>query len=76
MTMVALFRAGNFDTHTADPLQTNKHIGCMIVVKCDTCKIFGAYAHLDCITSTVGGIGNTLILIKNVNFIYFLPTQN
>ena len=33
-------------------------IGCMIVVKCDTCKISGAYAHLDCITSTVGDIGN------------------
>ena len=58
MTMVAWFRAGNFDTHSADPLQTNMHIGCMIVVKCDTCKISGAYAHLDCITSTVGDIGN------------------
>ena len=33
-------------------------IGCMIVVKCDTCKIFDAYAHLDCTTSTVGDIGN------------------
>ena len=32
-------------------------IGCMIVVKCDTCKISGAYAHLDCKTSTVGDIG-------------------
>ena len=58
MTMVAWFRAGNFDTHTADPLQTNMPIGCMIVVKCDTCKISGAYTHLDCITSTVGDIGN------------------
>ena len=59
MTMVASFAAGNFwHTHTADPLQTNMHIGCMIVVKCDTCKIVGAYAHLDCITSTVGDIGN------------------
>ena len=47
-----------FDTHTADPLQTNMLIGCMIVVKCDTCKIFGAYAHLDRIASTVGDIGN------------------
>ena len=47
-----------FDTHTADPLQTNMHIGCMIVVKCDTCKNSGAYAHLDCITSTVCDIGN------------------
>ena len=43
-----------FYTHTADPLL----IGCMIVVKCDTCKISGAYGHLDCITSTVGDIGN------------------
>ena len=58
MTMVALFRAGNFDTHTVDPLQTNILIGCMIIVKCDTRKISGAYAHLDCITSTVGDIGN------------------
>ena len=56
---VASFPAGNFwHTHTADPLQTNMHIGCMIVVKCDTCKIAGAYAHLDYITSTVGDIGN------------------
>ena len=47
-----------FDTHTADTLQRNMLIGCMIVVKCDACKIPGAYAHLDCITSTVGGIGN------------------
>ena len=47
-----------FDKHTADPLQTNMHIGCMIVVKCDTCKISGAHAHLDCIRSTVGDIGN------------------
>ena len=30
----------------------------MIVVKCDTCKISGAYAHLDCIASTVSDIGN------------------
>ena len=58
MTMVALFLAGNFDTHTADPLQTNMHIGSMIVFKCDTRKNSGAYAHLDCITSTVGDIGN------------------
>ena len=60
MTMVALFRAGNFfwHTHTADPLQANMLHGCMIVVKCDTCKISGAYAHLDCITSTVGNICN------------------
>ena len=59
MTMVALFRVGNFwHTHTADPLQTNMLIGCMIVVKFDMCKISGAYAHLDCTTSTVGDIGN------------------
>ena len=38
-----------FDTQTADPLQKNMHIGCMIVVKCDTGKISGIYAHLDCI---------------------------
>ena len=47
-----------FDTHTADPLQTNMLIGSMIVVKCVTCKISCAYAHLDCITSTVGDIVN------------------
>ena len=59
MTMVALFQVGNFwHTHTADPMQTNILIGRMIVVKCDTCKISGAYVHLDCITSTVCDIGN------------------
>ena len=47
-----------FDTHTAVPLHPKMLIGCMIVVKCDTCKISGAYAHLDCIKSTVGDIGN------------------
>ena len=47
-----------FDTHTADPLQTNMLIGCMIVVKCDTCKNSGSYPHLDCITSTVCDNGN------------------
>ena len=72
------FRRVIFDTRTADPLQTNMHIGCMIVVTCDTCKIAAAYAHLDYITSTVGDIGNrhsmlALILIKNIYFIYFLP---
>ena len=30
---------GYFFIHTADPLQANMHIGCMIVVKCDKCKI-------------------------------------
>ena len=47
-----------FDTHTAVPLHPNMLIGCMIVVKCDTCNISGAYAHLDCIKSTVGDFGN------------------
>ena len=47
-----------FDPHTAGPLKTTMHIGCIIVVKCDTCKISGAYAHLDW-TSTVGDIGNS-----------------
>ena len=47
-----------FDTHTAHPLHTNMLIGCMIVVKRDTCMISYAYAHLDCITNTVGDIGN------------------
>ena len=41
------FRRIIFDTHIVDPLQTNVHIGCMIVVKCDTGKISSAYAHLD-----------------------------
>ena len=59
MTMVALFRAGNFwHTHKAVPLHPNMLIGCMIVVKCDTCKISGAYAHLDYIKRTVGDIAN------------------
>ena len=80
MTMVALFRAGNFDTHTIDPMQINTHIGCVIVVKCDTCTISGAYAHLDSITSTVvilviGIACRSLIQIKNVYFIYFLPNS-
>ena len=44
-----------FDTHS--PLQINMHIGCMIVVKCDTCKIFGALAHLDCVTTSIAGNG-------------------
>ena len=58
MTMVALFRAGNFwHTHSRSPAD-NMLIGCMNVVKCDTCKISGAYAHLDCIISIVGDIGN------------------
>ena len=58
MTMVALFRADNFwHTHSRS-LQTYMLICYMIVVKCDTCKISGAYAHLDCKTSTVGDIGN------------------
>ena len=47
-----------FDTHTAGPLQTNMLIGCMNAAKCYTCKISGAYAHLDCIISTVVDIGN------------------
>ena len=47
-----------FNTHTADPLQTNMLTGCMIVVECDTYKVSGACAHLDFITSTVGDIGN------------------
>ena len=47
-----------FGTHIAGTLQTNMLIGCMNVVKCYTCKIPGAYAHLDCIISTVGDIGN------------------
>ena len=67
-----------FDTHS--PLQTNMNIGCMIVVKCDTCKISGAYAHLNSITSTVvilviGIACRSPILIKNVYFIYFFPNS-
>ena len=55
-------------------------IGCMIVVKCDTCKICGAYAHLGSITSTVVILVidiacRSLILIKNVYFVYFLPNS-
>ena len=67
-----------FDTHTADPLQANMLIGCMIVVKCDTCKISGAYAHLDCLTRTVGDIGNKHSMLvtrsyKERIFILFPP---
>ena len=52
MPMVAWFRAGNFwHTHSRSPAYTYA----MIVVKCDTCKISGAYAHLDCITSNITG---------------------
>ena len=59
MTMVALFLVGNFwHTHSPSPADKYAYIGCMIVVKCDTCKIFGAYANHDCITSTVCDIGN------------------
>ena len=69
-----------FDTHTHSPLQTNMFIGCMIVAKCDTCKISGAYAHLDSITSAVvilviGIACRSLIRIKNVYLIYFLPNS-
>ena len=69
-----------FDTHTAPCRQICLLIGCMIVVKCDTCKICSAYAHLDSITSTVvilviGIACRSLTLIKNVYFIYFLPNS-
>ena len=52
------FRWVFFYKHTGDPLQTNMHVDCMIVVKCDTCKIFGAYRQFACIaTSIVGNVG-------------------
>ena len=58
MTMVASVPGVIFYKHTADPLQTNMHVGCMMVVKWDTCKIFGAYGQLTCIvTSIVGNVG-------------------
>ena len=47
-----------FDTHTADLLQNNMPIGCMIVIKWYLCKIYGAYAHLNCITSNVADFGD------------------
>ena len=83
MTMVALFRAGNFlhtHTHTAVPLHQNMLIGCMIAVKCDTYKISGAYAHLDCkkalwVILLIGIACRSFILIKNVYFVYFLPNS-
>ena len=53
MTKVTSVPAGDFYTHIADPLQTNMDIGCMIVVKCDTCKIFSAYAQLDSWTTSI-----------------------
>ena len=53
-------------THTANPLQTNMHMGCMIVVKCDTCKISGAYACRLWVTLVIGIACRSLILIKNV----------
>ena len=53
------FRWVSFDTHTAKLLQTNTHIGCIIVVNCHTCQILGAFAQLDCIVkSFVGNVGN------------------
>ena len=76
------FRRVIFDTYTADPLQTNMHIYCMIVVRCDTCTIFGAYDQLDCImTSVVGNVVigiacRSFILKKDVYFNYFIPTQS
>ena len=76
MTMVALFGVGNcWHTHSRSPADKYASIGCMTVVKCDTCMISGAYAHLDCITSIVviGIAYRSLILIKNVYFIHFLP---
>ena len=53
MTMVASVLGVFFDKHTANPLQTNMHVGCMIVVKCDTCKIFGTYGKLTCIARSI-----------------------
>ena len=53
------FRWVIFDKHTADPLQTNMNIGCMIVVKCDMCKIFRAYAPLVCIATRI--VGNLVL---------------
>ena len=70
MTMVALFRVVIFDTHTADPLQTS-----MIVVKRDTCKNSGAYAHLDCITSTVGDIGMEVTHSYKERIFHLFPPQ-
>ena len=49
------FRRVIFFLYTADPMQTNMHIDCMIVIECDACKIFGAYALLDYITTRIGG---------------------
>ena len=59
MTMVALFRAGNFwHTHSRSPADkyANRLYDCCQVWY--VYRISGAYAHLDCITSTVGDIGN------------------
>ena len=60
LTMAASYPTSNFlYIYTADPPQTSMHIGCIIVVKCDTCKIFGAYAQLNCLaTSIVGNVSN------------------
>ena len=52
------FRRVIFDKHTVVSLQTIMHIDCMILVKCDTCKVFSAYAQLARIrTSIVGNVG-------------------
>ena len=43
----------------SDPMRTNMHLVFMIVVKCDTCKIFGVRQQINCImTSIVGNAGN------------------
>ena len=80
MAMVASVPARNFFLYTADPMQTNMHIDCMIVIKCDACKIFGAYALLDYIMTRIeGNAGNkhsmqVTHIKNNAYFNYFIPT--
>ena len=60
MTMVASFPAGNFwHRHGRSPAGKYAYrLYDCYQGKCGTCNIFGAYARLDCKTSTVGDIGN------------------
>ena len=61
------------------------HIGCITVVKCDTCKVFGAYAQLDCITTSIlGDVGNIRQTMQGIRIfagqtyisIISFPTEN
>ena len=74
------FRWAIFDTHATSLLQTNAHLGCIIIVKCDTCQILGV--RLYTVTNIVGNDGNrcsyfSIILSPTLNqFMNSLTPQN